>query len=265
MAEANTVYGEVDVADARLETAQRATPDELVAIAERLWGRARTALGLADEPKAKAKKTLKKVSPTDAGPTARAVARARRPDRAAVEPTTATTTSTVAATSTATTTSTVAAASTVAAPLSDRELSATLDRLHKSEPDFAQSFPLVLRWMVFAGEFDAAIFREYVYEFASTRPKSREDFRDLQVKYPVALWKAKLARSRPGTHDDKPARDAVEDFRTQLLKQLKDEDETFEKSVKEAEAEVARITSENAADRRRLLVEALRARSGVDE
>lgn len=247
---ANVVYGEVDVeteATAAVDSSRRATPDELVAIAERLWERARRARGeTAPAPAAPKRRRAPDMSTA----TGRAAARAQRaPKPAATAATTATTATAEPAT---------AEPAKPKGPPSDKELSKALDELHQAEPDFAQSFPLVLRWMVFAGEFNAEVFREFLTKFAAAKTKSRDEFRELQVEYPVAIYKSHWAKSNPGAHDDKTVRDRVQDFRSQLLKQLKEEDELFEKSVKEAEAEVARVTAENAADRRRLLLERLR-------
>lgn len=246
MGDANVIYSEIDVeteASASVDSARHASPDELVAIAERLWARARAARG-ESAPQCSAAPKRRRAPPDTSTATGRAAARAQRaPKSAASEPAPAPET---------------APTPEPRAPPSDKELAKALDDLHKSEPDFAQSFPIVLRWMMFAGEFDAEVFREFLLKFAAAKTKSRDDFRELQVEYPVALYKSHWAKANPGAHAEKAIRDRVQDFRTQLLKQLKEEDELFEKSVKEAEAEVARVTAENAADRRRLLLERLR-------
>ena len=245
MEEVNTVYGEVDVADASVGSAQHASADELVAKAEDLWALVRAELGIAGAASATAPAKVR-ARPDMSTPGGRAAARNQR----------------IAATRPPSIEKTTPASPAAPAPSApakpksvptDAELSKLLERLHKREPDFAQSFPLVLRWMVHVGEYDSETFRAYLTKFAETRPKSRDDFRSLQVDYPVALWKSHNPR-----HDG----EALKKFRTSLLDQLKEEDELFEKSVKEAEAEVARVATENAADRRRLLAEFLRNRAG---
>jgi hypothetical protein len=243
MEEVNTVYGEVDVADASVGSAQHASADELIEKAEKMWELVKTELGIAGVGAAAAPARIR-ARPDMSTPSGRAAARSQRIAATRLP----------SAAATPVTPATPAAPAHPKSPPTDAELSKMLERLHKREPDFAQSFPLVLRWMVHVGEYNSEIFRTYLTKFAETRPKTREEFRSLQVDYPVALWKSHNPR-----HDG----EALKKFRTSLLDQLKEEDELFEKSVKEAEAEVARVSAENTADRRRLLAEFLRSRTGT--
>ena len=248
MEEVNTVYGEVDVADATVGSAQHASADELVGKAEKMWAWIKSERGITEPAAAPARVRAR---PDMSTPGGRAIARNQRIP--------ATRPAAVSADGTAAPVKKPAPAKPAPAepakPPTDAEMSNMLERLHKREPDFAQSFPLVLRWMVYVGEYDSETFRAYLTKFAENRPKSREEFRSLQVDYPVALWKMHNPR-----HDG----EALKKFRSSLLDQLKEEDELFEKSVKEAEAEVARVTAANAADRRRLLAEILRSRASAE-
>lgn len=132
------------------------------------------------------------------------------------------------------------------APEDDAGNDALLDRLQGEFRDFAVSFPLIMRWIVQARQFSSAALRKYL--LGHTAVSSREEFLALQAEYLVILFR------EANRH---PSEALVRRYRSELISQLKAEDETFLAVHREAEAEVARQDAVVDRDRRRVLYESL--------
>ncbi len=135
-------------------------------------------------------------------------------------------------------------------PEGDAAAADLLARLQEKHADFNHTFPLVLRWMVQLRVFKPKAFKRYLLKHAATSVSSREEFLRLQAEYPVFVFRETHAH---------PSEDDVRRYRDELVAQLLEEDKTFVELQKKALAEVEAQDLANDADRRRRLVEFLRA------
>ena len=132
-----------------------------------------------------------------------------------------------------------------------------LAEIHKEFKDFTISFPLVVRWAVQLRKFNASALHKYLRLHASADLSSRESFLRLQAEYPTLIFREEN-RSR---HDE----GAIQKFRTHLIEQLMEEDKTFIKLQKDAEAEAAKQTSLVQEDRRHALYGYIKSRLEKDK
>jgi hypothetical protein len=114
------------------------------------------------------------------------------------------------------------------------------DELHKQYQDFAYSFPIVVRWMVYAGEYSTKALRNYIQRIGAPVWKTRQDFLESQADYLLMLYRVRNPRSSAETRRS---------YRRSAIKFLKDEDEKFKEALEEADEEVEEARKE--ADRLR--------------
>jgi hypothetical protein len=133
---------------------------------------------------------------------------------------------------------------------------ALLARLQASYHDFATSFPLVLRWMVQARQFDAKALRKYLYKHAAARLASRQEFLELQAEYLVLLYRERCPRARGPD---------IEKYRRNLVERLLAEDREFLAMHKQAEEQVARQEAQADQERRQGLLRYLLAQKVAAE
>lgn len=69
----------------------------------------------------------------------------------------------------------------------DKKSEKLLQRYRREHPDFARSFPVVLRWMVAAREYDAEIFAKWALQNIKPTYKDRHEFLEVQGKYIIDL------------------------------------------------------------------------------
>jgi hypothetical protein len=62
-----------------------------------------------------------------------------------------------------------------------------LQRYRRAHPEFARSFPVVLRWMVAAREYDAGVFAKWAVQNIKPTYKDRHEFLEVQGKYIIDL------------------------------------------------------------------------------
>ena len=125
---------------------------------------------------------------------------------------------------------------------------ALLERLQREHANFSRSFPVVVRWMAQLGKYNAKAFERFVRYHAAVKMDTEEDFLKLQAEYPVQYLIED--QKKRGIHN----RQAVAEYRTKLLKELKDEREDFHKAI--AELEAAQKTEAEGV--RRAILESLR-------
>jgi hypothetical protein len=133
------------------------------------------------------------------------------------------------------------------APDDDGGNAALHARLQAEHPDFAQNFPLVLRWMAQLRLFDAEVLRQYLQghaaSFDGARPNTREAYFELLAEYPVLLYRK--------THQPREAQ-ALQ-YRDELIRQLREEDRDFMATYEAARGELSRQAAEaDRAQRERL-------------
>ena len=104
-----------------------------------------------------------------------------------------------------------------------------LEDLQKEYKDFAQAFPLVLRWMVQMRQFKSTIFKKYLQKVASAKISNREEYLDLQAEYLVMMYRYK------NSHIEEHK---VQEYRRNLIQSLIDEDKLFKEIQKEVEAQM---------------------------
>lgn len=131
---------------------------------------------------------------------------------------------------------------------------ALLKQVQQQYKDFGQTFPVPLRWMVQPGDFDAKVFERFLHRCMANGIKDKRAFLQTQAEYAVMLYD----RVNPVTRSA-PRRAEVESYRTQLVKQLTQEDDEFKTMLEETEVEVKQIDAAN----RRERVSALLAELGV--
>jgi hypothetical protein len=105
-------------------------------------------------------------------------------------------------------------------------------RMRKEHPEFAQSYPIVLRYICQMGEYKTSAFKKYLEHIAKNPWKSKAEYLESQCDYVVMLYKA--TKSRWSVKD-------VANLRKNVHAMLKKEDEVFvkvaEKTQKEVESE----------------------------
>jgi hypothetical protein len=130
------------------------------------------------------------------------------------------------------------------APDDDAGNDRLLRDLQRAHNEFAVSYPVPLRWMVQAREYDPRAFEAFLRQHVKAFYKDRSEFLDAQGEYLTLLFKNRnpQATSRQ-----------IRRYRADVQKSLKKEDEAFTDAWREAEAEVRRIDEEADSDRRRRL------------
>ena len=198
MDEAQRVFGETGVA-ASVGSACHASPDELAALADRVWARVGEL----------------RAAPPPAGPNGAGLGR------------------------------------------SGASNAGLLAAVQEEFRDFNASFPLVVRWMVDAGEYQPQAFRKFLRHYGRAQPRSVEDFLGLQADYLVCLFRARDRRA-----DGREVRE----FRASIVAQLVEEHRAFERLQAEAEAEAAArraaVDQERRREVHRLLLAKLAAERG---
>lgn len=133
----------------------------------------------------------------------------------------------------------------------DRGNNALLKELSEKYKDFAVSYPLILRWMVQAREFDAEVFERYLQKYGNkTMFRDRIEFLEAQGEYLV------MAYQKQNRHKHKN----VKEYRAQIRKQLHDEDKEFTEKVEEAGQLVKEIDAAADVARRQRMIDHLRSR-----
>lgn len=125
---------------------------------------------------------------------------------------------------------------------------ALLKRLQGEHPDFTQSFPIVLRWMVQMRQFSGRALEMYLRKHATTTFDSRESFLRLQAEYVVMVFREKNRGVDQG---------AVDRYRDAVCKSLLDEDKEFQEIQKQVEADLEARGRELDQERRQRLYKQL--------
>ena len=136
--------------------------------------------------------------------------------------------------------------------------SEVLDALHAANKDFAESFPLVVRWMATPGRYSAKAFHKFLVKYARAHaPDSKRGAMDsksrlaLQAEYPVLLF----MEERP--HLSKTAYEA---YRREIVASLEREQTEFRKALEQAQADADASLRKSRAGLRARLLEQLRMR-----
>ena len=116
-------------------------------------------------------------------------------------------------------------------------------------PDFTTTFPLVVRWAVQLRKYSTSALEKFLRLHSSADLSSRESFIKLQAEYLVVLFREENSKR----HDEK----AVQSFRTEITRQLLEEDKSFQELQKAAEKEAAEQAASVDAERRQKLFQFL--------
>jgi len=100
------------------------------------------------------------------------------------------------------------------------------NEVHLKYRDFAQSFPIVLRWMVYVQDYDAKTFKRYLTKIKSPSWPTRKDFLESQVDYLTMLYH---------TRNPRCSNQELSSYRKAMIDQLLEEDKQFEEAYKESE------------------------------
>ena len=121
--------------------------------------------------------------------------------------------------------------------------------------DFADSYPIILRWMVQSKEFDAIAFTKFVKRI-SVRDhlmwKSASDFIEAQASYLVDLHT--INQRRQGKH---PGPVDIASYRTWIVSVLEKEHREFREACTEADKRVKEINKIAADERRKRVIATL--------
>lgn len=120
--------------------------------------------------------------------------------------------------------------------------------LRRRHRDFAHSFPVVLRWMVQARDYDTRAFKAYLKKIKTPYWNSRQDFLESQADYLAILYRTRNPRCGPKR---------LQKYRLGMLRHLEKEDEEFADAHQQAQEEAARVLKAVILDRRRRLFEFL--------
>lgn len=130
------------------------------------------------------------------------------------------------------------------------------EQLWAAHRDFATSFPIPLKWMVYERKYDERAFVRFLGDYAENAfNRTRKEFLDVQAGYLVLLRKSQGPVSVR----------ALNKYREAVKKSLQEDDELFAAASEEAE----RVADETAAEadrlrRERILAFSLRSR-GVQQ
>jgi DNA repair exonuclease SbcCD nuclease subunit len=133
----------------------------------------------------------------------------------------------------------------------EKNLDTILNEFQSMYPQFTRRFPIVLRYMVQMGQFSSKAFAKFVAFIKANAPKTKEEWLDTQAVYPQLLYKMTTKH-----YDTKHANL----IRKQAAEQLREEFEAFQKASKSADELVAEQEKQQAAARRRELLEYLLAK-----
>jgi hypothetical protein len=122
------------------------------------------------------------------------------------------------------------------------------DKLFKEYPDFAKSYPIVLRWMVFNRKYYSDVFEKYLRSIKKPFWGKRDDFLESQSTYVMMT-------ERHRTHmSDKEAKK----IKDQVYTMLKDENDKFDEDCKKATDIMKREKKEQTKERLRMIMEELK-------
>lgn len=98
--------------------------------------------------------------------------------------------------------------------------------------DFGSSFPLILRWMVQMKKYSERAFKKFLIKYKSANITSKKEFLILQAEYIVYVYEDS------GHHDKKN----INTYREFIVKQLLEEEETFNQIQNELKQELEHAT-----------------------
>lgn len=130
---------------------------------------------------------------------------------------------------------------------------AKLAELRGLHENFANQFPVALRWMVQLGEYSRKAFEKFVNRMSVAPPKTRNDFIEQQAEYLVMLYRASHVHYNE---------EYLRNYHTDILKQLKAEDTEFVEVAEQVDKDSkANQSAADAARRQFLLAAILRTKS----
>lgn len=111
----------------------------------------------------------------------------------------------------------------------DEEDDKLLEEMRKAHPDFALSYPIVLRYLCQFRSYNSKAFKQYLLHIKNNPWKSQSEYLDSQTDYVVILYKKLHPRWN---------KTQIQNLWKNIRMQLQNEDETFKKYLKEFETEV---------------------------
>ncbi len=124
------------------------------------------------------------------------------------------------------------------------------DRLVKDHKDFASSYPIVTRVMVFEGFYVPKVMKNYFVHISNHPWKTREEFLERQAEYLVYVLRYRC----PRTETKK-----IHAYRNEMIKKLKQEDAEFIEAFKAIGEQMDKEMGQSKDDRRERILEMLRA------
>lgn len=120
-----------------------------------------------------------------------------------------------------------------------------LKRIRAANPDFAKSFPVVLRAIVVGLEFGEKAFRKFLKNHVKVMYKDRHEFLLCQAEYLILFYREKHPRAGGGD---------IARYREYVSKKVREDDKIFTDANSEAEKAATAEDEDVRADRRRRLL-----------
>lgn len=136
----------------------------------------------------------------------------------------------------------------------DKKCNELMRHLQGEYKDFATSYPIPLRWMVQAREYESKAFEKFLREHVKVVYKDRKEFMAAQAEYLVIMRRIRHPRAS--------SRQQLARYRAVIMKNLKEDDDQFTAAQEEAKKTVKCLDERVDADRReRICAYLLRQRS----
>jgi len=140
-------------------------------------------------------------------------------------------------------------------PKDEKENDRYLTRLRAKYSDFAKTFPVVFRWMVQTKEYEAKAFERFLKTKVKVMYADRKEFLAAQAEYLVLLYKQRNPRSEGKK---------VVAYRAAVIKMLEKDEKIFMEAKDQIDDEVKKLDETIVLDRKRRLVEFLKAQKSSD-
>lgn len=117
-------------------------------------------------------------------------------------------------------------------------------RLWVDYKDFADSYPIVIKWMTYSNEYCAESFEYFLKNYAKIMYKDKDDFAECQAEYIVHMFRRK--NKRVGNK-------YIQMYRENVIKHFKEDNKRFKEACDKVEDEVKKLDEEAMEDKRKRL------------
>jgi hypothetical protein len=136
-----------------------------------------------------------------------------------------------------------------------------LESIRAEFADFAATFPLATRWIVQTRKFCPKVMKRFLLKYSESPLSTRAEYLEAQAEYLVMIYKKEAQKTLSG----KRLIDSVFSYKKNILEHLQEEDERIAEAQKEAIAGYQAAQAANDAERRKRLLEIVRARAEAQD